>query len=94
MKTEAHTDQGTVLRADQAALVFDMDGRMSLILPNVPEDMQLPASCRLMLAIAGRCDDPDWVAEMIEEGDRLMSGDDDGRRHRRHDHHQQYRSGS
>lgn len=72
MKIEAHTDQGTVLRADQAALVFGVDGKMSLILPNVPEDTPIPDCYRLMLAIAQRCDDPDWVAEMIEEGDQLM----------------------
>jgi hypothetical protein len=72
MKIEAHTDRGTVLRADQAALVFDIDGRMSMVLPNVPEDTPVPASYRLMLAIAERCDDPDWIAEMIEEGNRLM----------------------
>jgi|GEM_PF-3414822 len=58
----AHTDHGTVLRPDQAALVFDRDGSMSLILPSLPDDAAVPFTWELMLAIANRCDDPEWVA--------------------------------
>jgi hypothetical protein len=63
----AHTDHGTVLRPDQAALVFDPDGSMSLILPSLPDDAPVPTSWRLMLAIANLCDDPEWVADVIGE---------------------------
>jgi hypothetical protein len=35
MKPDAHTDHGTVLKPDQAALVFDTAGRMSIVLPDM-----------------------------------------------------------
>src|SRR5258708_1205805 len=50
----AHTDHGTVLRPDQAALVFDQDGSMSLILPNLPDDAPVPFACPLALWPGGR----------------------------------------
>jgi len=34
-KEEAHTDHGTILKPDQAALVFDTAGRMSIGLPDM-----------------------------------------------------------
>ncbi|ABE61486.1 hypothetical protein Nham_0597 [Nitrobacter hamburgensis X14] len=67
-KEEAHTDHGTVLKPDQAALVFDTDGRMSVVLPDMSPDAEIPTGWQLMLAIIQKYNDPDWVAEMV--GDR------------------------
>jgi hypothetical protein len=69
-KEEAHTDHGTVLKPDQAALVFDPDGRMSIVLPDMPPDAEIPSGWRLMLAIIQKCRDPDWVAEMVGDDRR------------------------
>jgi hypothetical protein len=57
-----------MLQPDQAALVFDMNGRMSLVLPNLPDDAPVPAAWSLLLAIAARCEDPEWVMATIEAG--------------------------
>jgi hypothetical protein len=64
---EAHTDRGTVLQPDQAALVFDRDGRMTLLLPNMPEDVPIPDAFRLMIAMAIACDNPEWVEAMTQD---------------------------
>ena len=64
-KEEAHTDHGTALKPDQAALVFDTAGRMSIILPDMPPDAEIPSGWRLMLAIIQKSSDPHWVAGMV-----------------------------
>jgi hypothetical protein len=63
-------ETGTMLQPDQAALVFDMNGRMSLVLPNLPDDVPVPPAWSLLLAIAARCEDPEWVMATIEAGSR------------------------
>jgi hypothetical protein len=73
MSSEVSTDAGTVVRADQAALIFGEDGSMSMVVPNVPADTPVPPLFRLMFAICMKCDDPVWVEEMIEEAGRQMS---------------------
>lgn len=67
-KRSADTTTGTMLQQDQAALVFDMNGRMSLVLPTLPDDAPVPPAWSLLLAIAARCEDPAWVMAMIETG--------------------------
>lgn len=59
------TDQGTVLRPDQAALVAEPDGSYSLLLPDTGKD-DLPPSVLLLGAVALRIADPEWVAETLE----------------------------
>jgi hypothetical protein len=59
-----------VLKPDQAALVFETDGRMSIVLPDMPQDAPVPEGWRLMLAIIDKCSDPDWVAGMVGGRDR------------------------
>jgi hypothetical protein len=73
VSSEIYTDAGTVVRADQAALIFGEDGSMSMVVPNFPADKPVPPLFRLMFAICMKCDDPEWVEEMIEESERLVS---------------------
>ncbi len=63
-------EAGTTLQPDQAALVFDMNGRMSLVLPNLPDDTPVPPAWSLLLAIVARCEGPEWVMATIEAGSR------------------------
>jgi hypothetical protein len=62
---EAHTDQGSVLRPDQFALVADMDGGITLYVPNLPAGTAVPRSVQLLTAIAAKIDDEGWIDEMI-----------------------------
>jgi hypothetical protein len=73
VSSEIYTDTGTVVRADQAALIFGEDGSMSMVVPDVPADTPVPPLFRLMFAICRKCDDPDWIEEMIEELENAMS---------------------
>jgi hypothetical protein len=73
VSSEIYTDSGTVVRADQAALIFSEDGSMSMVVPNVPADTPVPPLFRLMFAICMKCDDPEWIEEIIEEAERSMS---------------------
>jgi hypothetical protein len=73
VSSEIYTDAGTVVRPDQAAFIFNENGSMSLVVPNVPADTPVPPLFRLMFAICMKCDDPEWVEEMIEETEKMVS---------------------
>jgi hypothetical protein len=61
----AHTDHGTVIRPDQAALIADVSG-YSLLLPKSDDpDTPMPQAVQLLVAVATMIDDEDWVSEMI-----------------------------
>lgn len=65
MNDQSARDVGGVIRPDQAAFVIDPDGRISLLLPSLPEDAHLSTRHRLLLAFAARLHDPDWVEELL-----------------------------
>lgn len=67
MNHEAATDHGTLVRADQAALVVDPDGSFSLLLPDVPEDAEASLGHALITAIAVKMNDPKWVERMLAD---------------------------
>lgn len=58
-------NSGSVVRSDQAAFIVDAAGRISLVLPSKDLDGPVLPAHRLLLAIALRVDDPDWVEEML-----------------------------
>ncbi len=60
---EAETDHGTVLRADQAALIVDADGRTSVLLPKADE---FSPHQLIVVAIAARVSDEGFIDELIE----------------------------
>lgn len=62
-----HSDTGTVLAPDQAALVVDKDGELSLLFPDYGEDGEVPAMVVLLAAVAQKANDPEWVEAMIGE---------------------------
>lgn len=66
MTHNAATDHGTVLEADQAALVVDADGSFRLLLPDMPEHSAAARGVVLIAAIAVKMADPAWIEEMLE----------------------------
>jgi hypothetical protein len=62
---EAGEARGSVIRPDQAAFVVDADGRMSFLIPAGDPDAPLAPGHRLLLAIAARLDDPEWVEDLL-----------------------------
>jgi hypothetical protein len=72
MSSEISADAGTIVRPDQAALIFGEDGSMSMVVPDFPADQPVPPLFRLLFAICMKCDDSDWVEEMIEESAKLI----------------------
>jgi hypothetical protein len=78
MSHQAATDHGTVLEADQAALVVDPDGGFRLLLPHLPEDSAASLGHALIAAIAVKMNDPEWVEGLLED---LASACKEGRAH-------------
>lgn len=62
----AHTDHGTVLQPDHAALVVDRNGELSMLYPHYADDETVPDMVALLAAVLIRSRDPEWVAEMID----------------------------
>jgi hypothetical protein len=67
MVHEAHTDHGSVLRADQFAIAANADGSFALFMPQFQAGQALPRSVLLLAAVAAKLGDEDWVADMIRD---------------------------
>lgn len=67
---DAAESNGFLIRPGQAAFVVDPDGRISLVLPRQDMDGPVPPGFRLLLAIALRMEDPEWVEELLGAGNR------------------------
>jgi hypothetical protein len=59
------SERGSRIRPDQAAFVVDPDGRVSFLLPSQDLDAPLAPGHRLLLALAARLNDPEWVEELL-----------------------------
>lgn len=67
MTLQPATDHGTVLQADQAALVIDPDGSFRLVFPDIPADAIASDGHALIAAIAMKMSDPEWVEELLAD---------------------------
>ncbi|MBN8911253.1 MAG: hypothetical protein J0H65_04170 [Rhizobiales bacterium] len=65
MNQPAHSDHGTVLQNDQAALVINPDGSFALLLPHLSDEASASLGQALIVAIAVKLDDPEWVEETL-----------------------------
>lgn len=65
MTHQAATDHGTVVQADQAALIVDPDGSFRLLLPNAAPDSEASFGHALITAIAVKMNDPEWVEDLM-----------------------------
>lgn len=68
--TEAHTDTGTVLPPDSAALIAADDG-LNLFMPKRGEGEQMSRLEILLAAVLVRSRDPEWVGEMVDYFEKL-----------------------
>ena len=57
-------EDGTLVEADEAALIVGEDGELRLILPDYEDDNDIPPGALLLAAVLVRSDDEDWVYEM------------------------------
>ena len=61
-------ETGTHLGPDEAALIVDAAGELSLLLPEYPEDQPVPPMVLLLAAVARKAaSDPAWVEALIEQ---------------------------
>jgi len=57
-------EDGTLVEAEEAALIVGEDGELRLILPDYEDDNDIPPGALLLAAVLVRSDDEDWVNEM------------------------------
>ena len=57
------SDDGTLIDANEAALVVDADGELCLILPDYEDDNDIPPAALLLAAVLIRSEDQDWANE-------------------------------
>lgn len=62
-----HSDHGTVLKPDEAAIVFTPGEGFSLLMPDFPDDVEVPMEVLLLAAFTVKSSDSEWVAAMIDE---------------------------
>ena len=65
MKHSPATDHGTIVEADQAALVVDPDGSFRLLLPDVDPNSAASYGHTLIMAIAVQMNNHEWVADLM-----------------------------
>lgn len=61
----AHSDHGTVLEANQAALIAGPDGALSLLLPEMEDDAPVSPMVQLLVSVALLSEDEEWVSETL-----------------------------
>lgn len=59
------TDHGTMLPADAAALIVDVSGELSILLPNYPDAAEVPRMVQLLVAVAIRSKDEEWIDDVL-----------------------------
>lgn len=63
--TDISSDHGSVLAPDAAALVVDASGDISFLLPDYPDDTEVPRMVQLLAAVLLRTHDEEWIEEML-----------------------------
>jgi hypothetical protein len=65
--TSAHSDHGTVLRRDQAAITWSPDAGFSFLMPDYPEDMEVPPPVLAMAVLITKLGDDDFFQALLDE---------------------------
>lgn len=64
---DAHSDHGTVLNSNEAALVIEADGGAKLYFPQYKDDEEVPRLVLFLAAVMTKIDDDEWVDEILSE---------------------------
>ncbi len=59
------SDEPTILEEDEAALVVNKEGGMVFVMPKMEDDEPVPPMFLFLAAVLMKCDDIEWVEEMI-----------------------------
>ena len=76
MEMKGHVKQDTTLAKDEAALVTDNKGEISLLLPQLDKDDVVDGAVAFLTAVTMRYyADPEWVMELGDWFHRQLKGD-------------------
>ena len=64
---DSHSKNGTILEADDVALVIKSDGAATLCLPDYEDDDEVPRHTLFLVALMNKMKDEDWVDEIVSE---------------------------
>ena len=64
---DTHGKSGTVLEADEVALVIKADGAATLCLPDYDDDDEVPRHTLFHVALMNKMEDEEWVDGIIAE---------------------------
>ena len=67
MADDSHGKSGTVLGADEVALVIRSDGEATLCLPDYEDEDEVPRHTLFLVALMNKMEDEAWVEEIISE---------------------------
>lgn len=67
--TRAHSDHGTVLRQDQAAITWSPEDGFCFLMPEYPEDTTVPPPVLAMAVLLTKLGDDDFVQSLVNEID-------------------------
>lgn len=65
--TNTHGKGGTVLGADEVALVIKADGAATLCLPDYEDEDEVPRHTLFLVALMNKMEDEKWVDAIISE---------------------------
>ena len=71
---DSHSDHGTVVKQNEAALIVDKDGNLKMCMPDYAEEEEVPFYVMVLTAVWLKMrDDDQWGLELAEE---VFSGDE------------------
>lgn len=63
-----HSDHGTVVKPDEAALIVDADGDFKMCMPDYGDDDDVPYAVMVLTALWIKMrDDAEWTQELVED---------------------------
>lgn len=68
MMHDAHSDHGTVVKPNEAALIVDAEGEFRMCMPEYGDEEEVPYAVMVLTAVWIKMrDDQQWALELAEE---------------------------
>lgn len=65
---DIHSDHGTVVKPDEAALIVDKQGEVTMCMPEYGDEDEVPYPVMLLTAVWLKMrEDDDWAQQLVEE---------------------------